>query len=73
MLPGGMSFPGTFGRGRGGPNGVRGRFNKGGNKPVWQLCGKQGHIVTKCWYRFDPNFQPQSLSNSSSQSSSIPS
>ncbi|GMI77078.1 hypothetical protein HRI_001377100 [Hibiscus trionum] len=36
-------------RGRG-----RGRFNF--NRPQCQLCGRYGHLVQRCWYRFDQNF-----------------
>lgn len=50
-------------RGRG--NGGRGRGNGGrgggqqGPRPVCQLCGKTGHTVIKCWYRFDQTYQPE--------------
>ena len=56
-------------RGRGGgrgDRGGRGRGNGGGarfsNKPrsTCQLCGKIGHVVADCWYRYDENFIPDS-------------
>lgn len=74
MLNGGMSlnfaqfsygFPffGFLGKDCGGPNERReGNQNKNG-RHVCQLCGKQGHLVNRCWYRFDPNFQDQTNSN----------
>ncbi|KAE8714151.1 arabinogalactan peptide 16-like [Hibiscus syriacus] len=31
-----------------------------------QLCGKIGHLVNRCWYRFDQNFQGVSAGGSSS-------
>ncbi|KAL4289766.1 hypothetical protein GQ457_14G005840 [Hibiscus cannabinus] len=40
---------GTGYRGR-----ARGRFN---NRPQCQLCGRVGHVVQKCYYRFDLSFQ----------------
>lgn len=39
---------GSFHQGRG-----RGRFS---NRPQWQLCGKIGHTVQKCYYRFNTFF-----------------
>jgi len=31
------------------------------DRPYCQICGKQGHIATHCWHRYDPNNlnQPQ--------------
>ncbi|KAL5574882.1 hypothetical protein UlMin_016581 [Ulmus minor] len=46
---GGRGYNGYRGRGRGG------RSNN--NRPQCQLCGKIGHTVIKCYYRFDQNFQ----------------
>ncbi|TXG52621.1 hypothetical protein EZV62_021790 [Acer yangbiense] len=55
------------GRGRGHGNGGRGWSN---NKPQCQLCGKFGHIVQKCYHRFDPFYTGfPSESNSSGSSS----
>ncbi|TXG59593.1 hypothetical protein EZV62_014166 [Acer yangbiense] len=54
------------GRGRGHGNSGRGWSN---NKPQCQLCGKFGHIVQKCYHRFDPfytGFPSESNSNGSS-------
>lgn len=28
------------------------------SRPKCQLCGKRGHLVMKCWHRFDENFVP---------------
>lgn len=58
---GGRGGGGRDGRGRGGGNpGRGGSFGRGRNdgkpKPTCQLCGKIGHIVAKCWKRFDPSF-----------------
>ncbi|KAL5822684.1 hypothetical protein ACOSQ3_020608 [Xanthoceras sorbifolium] len=56
----------AFIRGRGYPNNNRGRFRgrghgryggRGGPKLFCQLCGKSGHAVATCYYRFDQNFQ----------------
>ncbi|KAL4353865.1 hypothetical protein GQ457_06G022460 [Hibiscus cannabinus] len=30
---------------------------RGRNRPQCQLCGKIGHLVSSCWYRFDQGFQ----------------
>ncbi|RVW30677.1 Retrovirus-related Pol polyprotein from transposon RE1 [Vitis vinifera] len=39
------------------PNRGRGRGRaQGGIKPQCQLCNKFGHIVHRCFYRYDPNF-----------------
>ncbi|XP_034704287.1 uncharacterized protein LOC117928519 [Vitis riparia] len=39
------------------PNKGRGRGRaQGGIKPQCQLCNKFGHIVHRCFYRYDPNF-----------------
>lgn len=57
-----------FGRGRSGYS-TRGRgFHQHINqqtqgphlnqRPICQLCGKYGHVVAKCWHRFDNNFHP---------------
>ncbi|WVZ96930.1 LOW QUALITY PROTEIN: hypothetical protein U9M48_042510 [Paspalum notatum var. saurae] len=26
------------------------------NRPQYRLCGKRGHLVMNCWYRYDKNF-----------------
>lgn len=44
----------NFGRGNGRGRG-RGRFNNF-NRLVCQLCGKNGHMAYKCYYRFDQAF-----------------
>ncbi|GMI66335.1 hypothetical protein HRI_000302800 [Hibiscus trionum] len=31
--------------------------NKGKPRPQCQLCGKLGHLVDRCWHRFDQNFK----------------
>ena len=28
-----------------------------GNRPVCQLCGRNGHVALKCYHRFDLSFQ----------------
>ncbi|KAL5572108.1 hypothetical protein UlMin_021705 [Ulmus minor] len=53
---GGRGYNGYHGRGRGG------RSNN--NRPQCQLCGKIGHIVIKCYYRFDHSYQGSGGSNS---------
>ncbi|KAL4308549.1 hypothetical protein GQ457_01G028360 [Hibiscus cannabinus] len=30
---------------------------KGRSRPQCQLCGKLGHLVERCWHRFDQNFK----------------
>ncbi|KAL4283916.1 hypothetical protein GQ457_16G011320 [Hibiscus cannabinus] len=34
----------------------RGRGRYGSNRPQCQLCGRYGHLVQKCYYRFDQNY-----------------
>lgn len=58
MFPFDYLFHVFLGRGRGVSNTGRGRLNNIGNRPTYQLCGKQGHTITNCWYRFDPTYQP---------------
>ncbi|KAJ9705770.1 hypothetical protein PVL29_003733 [Vitis rotundifolia] len=54
-------YHGTCGRGQGrSPN---------GNRPQCQLCGKIGHTVQKCYYRFDISFTGNDPSSSSSNRS----
>ncbi|KAL4302386.1 hypothetical protein GQ457_10G022830 [Hibiscus cannabinus] len=47
------------GRGRGSRNGSynRGGRFRGRSRPQCQLCGKIGHMVDTCWYRFDEGFK----------------
>ncbi|KAK6151853.1 hypothetical protein DH2020_014488 [Rehmannia glutinosa] len=47
---------GQFFRGRG-----RGRFSR--NRPSCQICGKNNHIASKCFKRFDVNFTGVDLSS----------
>lgn len=71
FMPGGITsqprfpFSGMFGQEKNRPNGARGRFGNFNNNniPVCQLCGKQGHLVSKCWYRFNQNYQPNVQQN----------
>jgi histone deacetylase 1/2 len=48
---GGGRGRGGFGRGHG-----NGRPGGNGDRPVCQLCGKEGHTVIKCYKRFDHSF-----------------
>lgn len=58
---------GRRGRGRGGRNSGR------GNRPLCQVCGKLGHVVVKCFHRFDMSFQGQQQNNNQpSQSNGNP-
>lgn len=53
-------FPGMFWRGNGrgrNPNGRGGGRASGNGKVQCQLCRKNGHLVSTCWYRFVPIFQ----------------
>ncbi|RVW58647.1 hypothetical protein CK203_112048 [Vitis vinifera] len=34
-----------------------------GNKPICQLCGKIGHVVVKCYKRFDISFSSVDLTS----------
>ncbi|KAL5565047.1 hypothetical protein UlMin_028211 [Ulmus minor] len=43
----------------------RGRGRSYNNRPQCQLCGKVGHIVLKCYYRFDQNFHGSGAGNTS--------
>lgn len=44
-------------RGRGPNNGLRGQAPIG-NRYLYQLCGKVDHLISRCWYQFDQNYQP---------------
>ncbi|KAL4272411.1 hypothetical protein GQ457_13G004560 [Hibiscus cannabinus] len=46
-----------------------GRY-KGRTRPQCQLCGKLGHLVDRCWHRFDQSYKGVSLQSRQSQSSS---
>jgi histone deacetylase 1/2 len=48
---GGRRGRGGFGRGR-----DNGRPGGNGDRPVCQLCGKEGHTVIKCYKHFDHSF-----------------
>ncbi|KAL4296766.1 hypothetical protein GQ457_12G008730 [Hibiscus cannabinus] len=47
----------------------RGRFN--GSRPQCQLCGKIGHLVERCYHRFDLSFRNESSRNSQGQNNAI--
>jgi hypothetical protein len=59
------------GRGHGPPNGGGhgrgqrsnqqdgGSNNKKQDKPICQVCFKEGHTAARCWYRFDEDFVPE--------------
>lgn len=59
------------GRGRGPPNGGgrgrgqrsnqqgQGSNNKKQDKPICQVCFKEGHTAARCWHRFDEDFVPE--------------
>ena len=67
----GQSQRGGYGyRGRG-RSGRGGNWNPG-NKPQCQLCGKFGHVVVDCYYRFDQSFKVSGASDSSSQQQGMP-
>ena len=77
-----QSFEGGHG-GRGLLCWWRGCFPSGGrgynsfNKPLYQICGRMGHIALKCFYRFDVRYQNQfqnqkPLGEYSADESSIP-
>lgn len=58
------------GRGRGRSRGASHTYHHpnytaptNGSKPTCQLCGKFGHAVTSCWYRFDESFVPPPVNN----------
>ncbi|POO03852.1 Zinc finger, CCHC-type [Trema orientale] len=48
---------------RGGQGGRRGRGDT--NRPICQLCGRQGHIALRCYHRFDISFQGAQASSQS--------
>ncbi|KAL4285429.1 hypothetical protein GQ457_16G015660 [Hibiscus cannabinus] len=45
-----------------------GRY-KGRSRPQCQLCGKVGHLVDRCWYRFDHNYKPNQSRNEGQENS----
>ena len=57
------------GRNNNNNNRGRGRGRSYYNRPQCQLCGKLGHTVLKCYYRFDQNFQGSGGTNQASSSS----
>ncbi|KAL4376343.1 hypothetical protein GQ457_02G016120 [Hibiscus cannabinus] len=42
----------------------RGRGKGRSSRPQCQLCGRTGHLVERCYYRFDMNFKNESSRNS---------
>ncbi|MED6175952.1 hypothetical protein PIB30_083204 [Stylosanthes scabra] len=56
---------GRGGRGGRGDRGGR-NWNNNNNRPQCQICGKLGHIVVYCYFRFDP--QAQNLQHNSENS-----
>ncbi|KAL4325422.1 hypothetical protein GQ457_11G032360 [Hibiscus cannabinus] len=45
-------------------NNNRGRGKGRSSRPQCQLCGHMGHLVERCYYRFDINFKNESSRNS---------
>ena len=52
---------------RGGRGSTGGRGNRN-NRPTCQLCGRIGHVVQKCYHRFDKHFNGPAPSASTSSS-----
>ncbi|KAL4292157.1 hypothetical protein GQ457_14G020780 [Hibiscus cannabinus] len=50
-----------FQSGRSFSRGGRGRFFGGRNRPQCQLCGRIGHLVNRCYYRFDQSYDGYSV------------
>ena len=46
---------------------ARGRGGRGNFRPICQICSKQGHLASNCYFRFDHNFVSSSNTNSSQQ------
>ena len=46
-----------------GHNGLDNGSSSHGNKPICQLCGKIGHVVAKCYKRFDISFSSVDLTS----------
>lgn len=61
-----------FGRGRGRQGRARGRGRActTGPRPMCQLCGRYGHAVLDCWFRFDESFVPPPTTSQPSNTSS---
>ncbi|XP_017640210.1 retrovirus-related Pol polyprotein from transposon RE1 [Gossypium arboreum] len=59
--------PSTGSRGRG-----RGRGRSSGSRIQCQLCGKMGHLVDRCYHRFDLSYKNTGYRPSSSQVGSSP-
>ncbi|KAL4386437.1 hypothetical protein GQ457_09G004620 [Hibiscus cannabinus] len=50
-----------FQSGRSFSRGGRGRFFGGRTRPQCQLCGRVGHLVNRCYYRFDQSYDGYSV------------
>ncbi|KAL4376814.1 hypothetical protein GQ457_02G042250 [Hibiscus cannabinus] len=50
-----------FQSGRSYSRGGRGRFFSGRYRPQCQLCGRIGHLVNRCYYRFDQTYDGYSI------------
>ncbi|KAL4279802.1 hypothetical protein GQ457_03G033150 [Hibiscus cannabinus] len=50
-----------FQSGRSFSRGGRGRFFGGRSQPQCQLCGRIGHLVNRCYYRFDQSYDGYSV------------
>ncbi|KAL4346923.1 hypothetical protein GQ457_17G006470 [Hibiscus cannabinus] len=50
-----------FQSGRSFSRGGRGRFFGGRTRPQCQLCGRIGHLVNRCYYRFDQSYDGYSV------------
>ncbi|XP_039065619.1 uncharacterized protein LOC120211068 [Hibiscus syriacus] len=58
---------------RGQSNGYRGRCRgRNNNRPQCQLCGRFGHVVQKCYHRFDRDYTGVSGSESMQENGSKP-
>ncbi|PON86958.1 hypothetical protein TorRG33x02_172050 [Trema orientale] len=44
--------------GRGG-----GGHGSGASRPIFEICGKQGHVALACWHRMEESFQPATIQN----------
>ncbi|KAL4281085.1 hypothetical protein GQ457_03G012870 [Hibiscus cannabinus] len=50
-----------FQSGRSYSRGGRGRFFSGRSRPQCQLCGRIGHLINRCYYRFDQTYDGYSI------------
>ncbi|KAL4320056.1 hypothetical protein GQ457_18G017850 [Hibiscus cannabinus] len=57
----GSGFQSGFQSGRSFSRGGRGRFFGGRSRPQCQLCGRIGHLVNRCYYRFDQSYDGYSV------------